>query len=115
MSHHRLTVRNRVKCRTWFRRYRLRIRAGLELCRQCAARSTELRLAHLIPHSRGGSYTLDNLTILCEPCDLRQGTELSLLRSLADEESEYGVPLLPADDRPTATEIPGVIIPWGPA
>jgi 5-methylcytosine-specific restriction endonuclease McrA len=91
----RIAARNRVKCRAWFRRYRARINAGLELCRQCGIRSYELRLAHLIAHARGGAYRRDNLTILCPPCDIRQGTQPSPLRSLADEEREYGAPPWP--------------------
>lgn len=100
-SRRRVTARNRVKCRTWFRRYRARINAGMELCRQCGTRSTELRLAHLVAHAAGGPYRMDNLTILCEPCDVRQGTRPSLLRSLADEEREYGVPIWPEPDEAT--------------
>ena len=45
-------------------------------CQKCnASRSDGVRLHvdHKIPESKGGSTTLDNLQVLCEPCNLGKG------------------------------------------
>lgn len=81
--------------RPWGRVYRERMRLGLEYCRHCrrlgehcaGSEDNPLTFGHLVPHSQGGRYTFDNVTILCQECNQLQGTSWwGWLRSLADEE-----------------------------
>lgn len=58
--------------RRWVRNYRARMHDGLEYCRQCKTRE-DLTLERILPGRWGGTYTLDNVTILCAPCNERRG------------------------------------------
>jgi 5-methylcytosine-specific restriction endonuclease McrA len=44
-------------------------------CRSCGNKS-ELQYDHLIPVSMGGANTVDNLQILCGPCNRRKGASV---------------------------------------
>jgi len=44
-------------------------------CRSCGAK-TDLQYDHLIPVSMGGANTVDNLQILCGPCNRRKGASV---------------------------------------
>lgn len=44
-------------------------------CRSCGA-DHDLSLDHIIPYSRGGPDTVDNLQVLCRPCNSRKGARL---------------------------------------
>lgn len=59
----------------WARRYRERMNALQEHCRHCGA-VWPLTFGHLIPRAKGGTFTLDNITILCIACNQIQGTEV---------------------------------------
>ena len=41
-------------------------------CQYCGRRSTELTLDHVLPRSRGGPGSWDNLVAACRPCNLRK-------------------------------------------
>ncbi len=41
-------------------------------CRHCGAH-TDLHLDHVVPESKGGPSTIDNLQTLCGPCNRRKG------------------------------------------
>lgn len=72
--------------RAWYRKVRKRISEGREYCRRCGRVTTELVLAHKIPHSHLGPYRRDNLVVLCKRCDKRQGNRpITDLPTLADE------------------------------
>lgn len=42
-------------------------------CQYCGARSTSLTIDHVIPRSRGGLHTWDNVVAACQPCNHRKG------------------------------------------
>jgi 5-methylcytosine-specific restriction endonuclease McrA len=44
-------------------------------CQYCGARSN-LTVDHVIPRSKGGSSTWDNIVASCAPCNRRKGSEL---------------------------------------
>lgn len=74
--------------RHWVKVYKARISQGLEYCRQCKSRSSDLTLGHIHPASNRGSYSMNNITILCLPCNRKQGIKAwTHLPSLALEES----------------------------
>lgn len=58
-------------------------------CQQCGARPTvvwpdgierpdlsQLHADHIVPYSRGGRNHLENLQLLCAPCNLKKGTKM---------------------------------------
>lgn len=60
---------------------------GLEHCRRCGSRQN-LTFAHIVPYALGGRRTMDNIGILCGPCNEAHGDQIDTeLRSLLDEES----------------------------
>ena len=44
-------------------------------CRKCGAQR-QLSIDHVVPESRGGPTTLDNLQTLCKPCNSRKGARV---------------------------------------
>lgn len=57
-----------------FTRFNLFLRDGFQ-CQYCGS-PDELTFDHLIPRSRGGRTTWDNVTSACMPCNLRKGGRL---------------------------------------
>lgn len=64
-------------------------------CQYCGARS-ELTFDHVVPRSRGGLTTWDNVVAACSPCNLRKGNRLG---------SEIGMVPYHAPVRPTVHEL----------
>ncbi|MFZ2493549.1 MAG: HNH endonuclease [Thermoanaerobaculia bacterium] len=62
-------------------------------CQYCGRKfpSSELSLDHVVPISRGGKSTWDNVVCACLPCNVRKGNKLL---------SEYGARLIRAPLRP---------------
>ena len=62
--------------RRWFKR-ELSRRDGLR-CNRCGVSKVrkELVMDHVIPWSAGGPTTLENLQLLCGPCDVAKGSTL---------------------------------------
>ncbi len=56
-------------------------------CAYCGATGVPLQLEHLLPKARGGSGRVSNLTLACEPCNKRKGTQTA---------KEFGHPQLEA-------------------
>ena len=44
-------------------------------CQYCGSKSEKLHCDHVIPVSRGGTNTLDNLTTACQRCNLSKGSK----------------------------------------
>lgn len=42
-------------------------------CQYCGLHSTNLTIDHVIPRSRGGLHTWDNVVAACQPCNHRKG------------------------------------------
>lgn len=42
-------------------------------CVYCGAKDRALQIEHLVPKARGGSDSVDNLTLACAPCNQRKG------------------------------------------
>lgn len=91
----------------WHRHFRRRIWLELEACRECGLVSTDLTFDHILPKSRGGRYTLGNITILCVACQHRKGNDLWPHQvSLWDEGYRGEVVLLPEVAPPPRTLTP---------
>jgi 5-methylcytosine-specific restriction endonuclease McrA len=43
------------------------------ICSYCGKRSDDLTADHIIPLSRGGTHTLDNIVVVCRSCNSRKG------------------------------------------
>ena len=56
-------------------------------CAYCGAEHVPLQVEHIIPKSRGGSNRISNLTLACEACNLKKGTQTA---------AEFGYPHLQA-------------------
>jgi 5-methylcytosine-specific restriction endonuclease McrA len=54
-----------------FTRFNLFLRDGFA-CRYCGA-GTDLTFDHVVPRSRGGRTTWENIVTACAPCNLRKG------------------------------------------
>jgi 5-methylcytosine-specific restriction endonuclease McrA len=57
------------------------------MCAYCGAKDVPLQIEHLIPKARAGSDRMSNLTLACEPCNQRKGTQTA---------AEFGFPQLMA-------------------
>ena len=44
-------------------------------CAYCGVKGVPLQIEHIVPRSRGGSDRASNLTVACEPCNRRKGTQ----------------------------------------
>lgn len=43
-------------------------------CAYCGKRDVPLQIEHIIPRANGGTNSVSNLTLACEPCNLKKGT-----------------------------------------
>jgi len=77
-----------------FTRFNLFLRDGFE-CQYCGSED-DLTFDHMIPRSKGGKTTWDNVTSACMPCNLRKGGRLP-------NEAHMWPKLMPA--RPTTHEL----------
>jgi 5-methylcytosine-specific restriction endonuclease McrA len=59
-------------------------------CAYCGKTNVPLQLEHIVPCSRGGSDRVSNLTLACEPCNQRKGSQTA---------AEFGFPRLQAQAR----------------
>jgi 5-methylcytosine-specific restriction endonuclease McrA len=56
-------------------------------CAYCGAKAVPLQVEHIVPRSRHGSDRISNLTLACEPCNQRKGTQTA---------TEFGYPNIQA-------------------
>ena len=56
-------------------------------CSYCHTRGVPLQLEHIVPKVRGGSRPVSNLTLACEPCNQKKGTQTA---------AEFGYPQIQA-------------------
>jgi 5-methylcytosine-specific restriction endonuclease McrA len=59
-------------------------------CAYCGATGIALQVEHLVPIARGGSSRVSNLTLACDPCNKRKGTQTAC---------EFGFPAIQAKAR----------------
>jgi HNH endonuclease len=71
-----------------------------ETCQYCGKRSRDLTLDHVLPRSRGGQSTWENLVACCRACNGRKGNRLP---------REVGMKLL-RSPRPLTQEYAGVFL-----
>ncbi len=45
-------------------------------CRKCGKSTDDLEVDHIIPISKGGKSTFDNLQTLCHRCNYRKGSNI---------------------------------------
>jgi 5-methylcytosine-specific restriction endonuclease McrA len=43
-------------------------------CVYCGAKEIPLQIEHIIPQAKGGTDRISNLTLACEPCNIKKGT-----------------------------------------
>lgn len=80
-----------------FTRFNLFLRDGFT-CQYCGA-AEELTFDHLIPRSRGGRTTWENIVTACAPCNLRKGGRMPRDSGMAPNRRPH---------RPTMHELQGV-------
>jgi hypothetical protein len=44
-------------------------------CAYCGKTGVPLEIEHIVPRARGGSQRVSNLTLACEPCNTKKGTQ----------------------------------------
>lgn len=71
-----------------------------EMCQYCGKHSRELTLDHVLPRSRGGLSTWENLVACCKACNGKKGNRLP---------KEVGMRLL-RQPRPLAQEYAGIFL-----
>jgi 5-methylcytosine-specific restriction endonuclease McrA len=59
-------------------------------CAYCGAEEVPLEVEHIVPRSRGGSNRVSNLTLACQPCNVRKGKQTA---------AEFGYPTIQAQAR----------------
>jgi len=62
-------------------------------CAYCKAENVPLQIEHIVPRARGGSNRVSNLTIACEPCNLKKGARTAEEFGYPDVQKQAKQPL----------------------
>lgn len=62
-------------------------------CAYCQSQGIPLQIEHIVPKGRGGSDRASNLTLACEPCNLRKGTRTAGEFGYPEVQKQARVPL----------------------
>jgi 5-methylcytosine-specific restriction endonuclease McrA len=62
-------------------------------CAYCKAQNVPLQVEHIVPRVRGGSDRVSNLTLACEPCNRRKGTQTAAEFGFAHVQVQAKAPL----------------------
>ena len=62
-------------------------------CAYCQADKVPLQIEHLTPRARGGSNRASNLTLACEPCNIKKGTQTAAEFGFPDLQAQAKLPL----------------------
>jgi 5-methylcytosine-specific restriction endonuclease McrA len=63
---------SRIRAKKRRLKKRLRARYG-DICLKCRHSQFRLTLDHVVPEAQGGTLTIDNLQLLCQPCNEAKG------------------------------------------
>lgn len=67
-------MRSRAKSTLWVIVYRWLMNNGYEYCRLCNTKD-DLTFEHILPRAFGGSDEINNISILCAPCNNGKGAD----------------------------------------
>ena len=69
-----IALRDYVRQDRWpaFTRFNVFLRDGFQ-CTYCGAKDRDLTFDHVVPRSKGGRTTWENIAAACSPCNLRKG------------------------------------------
>jgi 5-methylcytosine-specific restriction endonuclease McrA len=62
-------------------------------CAYCTKTGVPLQVEHLTPRARGGSNRVSNLTLACEPCNVKKGTQTAAEFGFPDLQAQAKQPL----------------------
>lgn len=62
-------------------------------CAYCGKKNIPLQIEHIVPRSRGGSNRVGNLTLSCEPCNIKKGNRTALEFGHPRIQKQAGLPL----------------------
>ena len=68
-------------------------KSGGDAARTVRAPNVPLQIEHLTPKARGGSNRVSNLTLACEPCNVRKGTQTAAEFGFPDLQAQAKQPL----------------------
>jgi hypothetical protein len=94
---------------SWARLRRIVKRRDHATCRYCGSKDADGHVDHVIPLSRGGSDSLDNLVWACSTCNLRKGSKTAGEFSI----SAPGYTKRDLDDAALPGDLEGLPVPLG--
>ena len=62
-------------------------------CIYCGVKDVPLQVEHIVPRARGGTDRVSNLTLACEPCNQRKGTQTAVEFGFPDIQARAKAPL----------------------
>ena len=62
-------------------------------CVYCGIKNVQLQIEHIMPRARGGTDRVSNLTLACEPCNQRKGTQTATEFGFPEIQAQANAPL----------------------